>query len=288
MGRRGRLASAGFALSVVADAFAAMTSTPPGVPAAPGSDAEDLANALDVPRHGVSFLIQNDTRVLTGDALPDPLIANRTSLQPLIPVPVGSMALYVRLYLPLFYNPVPAPALGDDYAFGLGDAGFLAALVPFPEWPLLVAAGPVFLFPTATSKALSDEHFQVGPALGAFYTTPPWFVGVLSQQLWSVGGSAQQVIQNDTQYFILRTLPANWQIGMTPNIFIDWLAPEGERLTLPIGFGVWKAVRAVWPVRFGVELQYSLVKPDVVGQEWNLRVQLTPQIPYPGAGEPAP
>ncbi len=29
-----------------------------------------------------------------------------------------------------------------------------------------------------------------------------------------------------------------WQIGMTPNITVDWKARDGETLTFPIGLGV--------------------------------------------------
>ncbi len=71
---------------------------------------------------------------------------------------------------------------------------------------------------------------------------------------------------------------------MAPDIFVDWNAPEGEQVTVPIGLGLWHSRRVDgWPLRIGAEVLYSVIKPDFIGQEWTLRLQITPQIPYPKA-----
>ncbi len=144
MAGRAYLRSAGFALALSLPAMGA-------APAANGADvainaelgASGLNTTLDLPTRGVNLLFQNDTYTLSGNGLPEPLIANTFSIQPLIPLPLGSMGLYLRPFLPIRYRPIFAPNLGDEYRFGPGDSALVAALVPFPEWPILVAAGPV-------------------------------------------------------------------------------------------------------------------------------------------------
>jgi hypothetical protein len=35
------------------------------------------------------------------------------------------------------------------------------------------------------------------------------------------------------------------------------------------------------PVKFRLEPQYSIIRPDDYGTEWNIRLQITPVIPNP-------
>ncbi|HZN50155.1 MAG TPA: hypothetical protein VFD81_05955, partial [Methylomirabilota bacterium] len=35
-------------------------------------------------------------------------------------------------------------------------------------------------------------------------------------------------------------IPGGWQVGMSPNIQVNWKAEPGNKLTLPIGFGAGK------------------------------------------------
>ena len=35
------------------------------------------------------------------------------------------------------------------------------------------------------------------------------------------------------------------------------------------------------PVKFRIEAQYSVVRPDDYGTEWNIRLQIVPVIPNP-------
>jgi hypothetical protein len=69
---------------------------------------------------------------------------------------------------------------------------------------------------------------------------------------------------------------------MGPNIVYDWTAEPDDRLTLPIGLGITKTVRiGKMPVKFRFEPQYSIIRPDSVGTEWNFRIQIAPVIRSP-------
>ena len=69
---------------------------------------------------------------------------------------------------------------------------------------------------------------------------------------------------------------------MGPNIVYDWTADPDDRLTLPIGLGITKTIRiGKTPVKFRFEPQYSIIKPDSAGTEWNFRIQIAPVIQSP-------
>jgi hypothetical protein len=74
--------------------------------------------------------------------------------------------------------------------------------------------------------------------------------------------------------------PGGWQVGMSPNIQVNWKAEPGNKLTLPIGFGAGKLFRlGKLPVKLTLEVDYALVKPEDYGQRWTIRFQLIPVIP---------
>ena len=62
---------------------------------------------------------------------------------------------------------------------------------------------------------------------------------------------------------------------------INWEASGTERFTIPIGLGINKTVQfGKLPVRFGVEVYYSVWRPNnVPATEWNLRFYAIPAVP---------
>jgi hypothetical protein len=84
------------------------------------------------------------------------------------------------------------------------------------------------------------------------------------------------------EFSVLRhyLLPDSWQVGMAPNILVNWKASGDNKLTLPIGFGVGKLFKfGRQPVKLTIEVDYSLVKPEDYGQRWNIRFQIIPVLP---------
>ena len=144
--------------------------------------------------------------------------------------------------------------------------------------------GATFKFPTAEDDALGAEKWQAGPAAMLFRFTPKWTVGVLAQHWNSFAGDGDRnsTSQTDIQYVIRRSLGKGWALGMGPTISIDWEEDSDNRYTIPIGLGLTKTFRlGKVPIKARIEPQYSIVRPDDFGEEWNIRIQFAPVIQSP-------
>jgi hypothetical protein len=167
---------------------------------------------------------------------------------------------------------------------GFGDTIFATMLSPTDKlvgnW--LVAAGPTFIFPTASSSRLGQDKWQLGPA-GVFgYMAEKFLIGIFPQQWWSIGGPGKNTIsQLNMQYFASYFFGKGYSITTSPSMLVNWYAPRGQNmLTFPIGLGVSKVHKlGILPVRFAVQGQYMPVHPNAFGQKWNIQVTVAPVIP---------
>lgn len=229
---------------------------------------------------------------------------NRLSFQPVMPVPImdGEWNLVNRLVA----NHYSAPGDRDKGDFfegrtnGMGDTVFLSLAAPNRDDGFIWGVGPTVIAPTGTD-GLTQDKWQVGPAalvarLGKETGQPmnidSWNVGILAQQWWDVGGSdsvTESTNQADIQYFLNYRVSNTALIGMTPNIQIDWEKDGSDRFTVPVGLGYIDMFKVgPMPVRWGVELQYFVMKPDAnVGTanpseyipyspDWNLKFFVAP------------
>jgi hypothetical protein len=107
--------------------------------------------------------------------------------------------------------------------------------------------------------------------------------GIFPQQWWSIGGKDNRADTShaNIQYYLWRVLPNGWQVGTgAPNVLIDWKADDDDKVTLPIGLGVAKTVNLKKvPFRIQLEGSYSVVQPDKLSSEWNIRLVVTPFFP---------
>jgi len=167
---------------------------------------------------------------------------------------------------------------------GFGDTILATMLSPTAKLtgPWLLAAGPSFIFPTATNSRLGQNKWQMGPAGVLGYLGGKWIAGLFPQQWFSVGGPGSQTVsQMNIQYFFTY-LPGNgWGLGTSPNILVNWYANKGSNMiTFPIGPQVSKVIKiGPVPVKFAVQFQYMPVHPDEFGQKWNLQFAIIPVIP---------
>ncbi|MEH6633827.1 MAG: hypothetical protein V7776_23825, partial [Halopseudomonas aestusnigri] len=69
--------------------------------------------------------------------------------------------------------------------------------------------------------------------------------------------------------------------GAGPNVIMDWEQSGSDRFTVPVGLGINKTINiGKVPVRFGIELMYSVHRPDEIpGTEWDLRFYIIPAVP---------
>jgi hypothetical protein len=103
----------------------------------------------------------------------DPKIGASTVLEPVLPIPLygtgkSEWRMVTRPVIPLvFSEPVPTGFNEFDHKNGIGDIQ-LPLLLNLPEsisgnW--LIGAGPVTLFPSATTNALGENQWAMGPAV---------------------------------------------------------------------------------------------------------------------------
>lgn len=147
-------------------------------------------------------------------------------------------------------------------------------------------AGATSMFPTASEDVLGTGKYSLGPSAVAAYLGPKWMFGVFPQHWWSIGGDSNRadVSLTNIQYFLYYAPPwdpeAQWRIGMSPNISIDWKA-TGDKVTLPIGLGIGRMIEiGKLPVNVTFEVNYSIIHPDdKPGTRWDFRFYFTPVIP---------
>ena len=172
---------------------------------------------------------------------------------------------------------------------GLGDSYYVALFSP--KVPKKTASGAKLLwglgfdalFPTATEDVLGVGKWAAGPSALGVYLGPKFKGGALLQQYFSFAGSDNNddVNMTNLQYFYMWGLSDTLSIGAAPNIIINWEADGTSRFTIPVGFGINKTVQfGKIPVRLGLELYYSVWKPNLVpSTEWNLRFYAIPAAP---------
>ena len=192
-------------------------------------------------------------------------------------------------------NPSFSGVLADPYdrTTGFGDMVYVGLLAPKQSIKidatggmLIWGVGPTMMFPTASEAVLGTGKFSLGPAAVAGYLGPEWTFGLFPQHWWSVGGNPQRAAVSVTnlQYFLYYAPPwdpkAQWRIGMSPNITINWKA-RGDKVTVPVGLGIGRMFSiGLLPVRVDVEAEYAVIHPDdKAGSRWDVRLYLTPVLP---------
>jgi hypothetical protein len=276
------------------------------------AELEAMAAKFNNPVAGVTLAwFQNDTFLLQGDLVDGTKTLNSFTFEPLMSVPINKDKTWLlanRLVLPVLSVPLkkevgnlfgasPRSIIADPElrntlldpwgrTNGVGDLVFFSLLTPNKgDSGILWGVGPTFIFPSASEDVTGQGKWQAGPALMGAYLGKRWVLGLLAQQWWSFAGDDNRANTNqmDIQYFIQYKLPKMWQIGMTPNITVNWKAKHGQKLSFPIGLGVNKMtiLFGKLPVRFGIEGQYFAVRPDAASSKWNLRATMIIGLPNP-------
>lgn len=220
-----------------------------------------------------------------GHLFKDPRTQFNWNFQPVLTFDLPSdLRLIARPVIPVYNTPYAAGLHKVDEKFGLGDAEFMTMLTPATDSSgFLFGVGPTAVFPTATDKHLGSGKWQLGGAVAAVYMDAKWVIGVFPQQWWSVGGdpTRKEVSLTKAQYFLWYSPAETWQVGMAPNVIIDWTQKDAANaLTLPVGLGVAKLITlGKLPVKISAEADYSVIRPRNTGTEWTFKFTLTPILP---------
>ena len=192
--------------------------------------------------------------------------------QPLVPLKLGrDWTLLTRFIVPLVHQPWPET---ND---GLGDIAVSMFVTPTRSGNFSWGLGPGFLLPTATKETLGTERFSAGPAVAAIYSTGPWVVGVVAQNLWSFAGDNDR---QDVRVMTLRplvnyNLPLGWFLTTSPSIAANWKVDHEDCWLVPVGGGVGRVFH-VGRQRLSATVEsYYHVESPKFGQNWQMRLQLS-------------
>jgi hypothetical protein len=170
---------------------------------------------------------------------------NQVILRPIIPrLPRFSLFPFIQLIRPTFaLVTVPSAKGGTRTEFGDMQL-FDLAVLPWPgeKTNIKIGLGPMFVFPTATSRSAGQGAWQAGPALGGLYTGVPSLVmGFLLQNPISFAYTAPKRPPQNTLEFqpvaalhlwegwYLRSAEATWTYG--------WRRHSSTVLPLSLGVG---------------------------------------------------
>lgn len=211
-------------------------------------------------------------------------VQSNLQFQPLVNVKLtDNWTLFTRPVLTLFNStPYVAPAGDGKRTTTFGDMVLAFALAPRPmlNGRLMVAAGPTFIFPSATDNRVGQQTWQLGPDVGIVWLGKHFIAYAFPQQWFKIGGTGAKTNQlnmlGDFTYF----LKNGWNIGTEPNILVNWQAASGHQVTLPIGPQIGKMCKCGHtPTLIQLQFEYYPVHPSDYGPKWNIQLQITPTVP---------
>ena len=192
--------------------------------------------------------------------------------QPLVPLKLGKdWTLLTRFIVPLVHQPWPET---ND---GLGDISVNMFVTPTRTGKFSWGIGPGLLLPTATRESLGTERFSAGPAVAAIYSTGPWVLGVVAQNLWSFAGDNDR---QDVHLMTLRpllnyNLPLGWFLTTSPSIVANWKADPENCWLVPVGGGIGRVFHIAGQRLSATVESYYHVESPKFGPNWQMRLQLS-------------
>ncbi len=264
---------------------------------------EDLAKKLQNPVASlISFPLQNNFDFGIGPS--EEGWRYTLNIQPVIPISIGSdWNLIVRTIIPVIHqedvfkgpaipfeedidgvpiNVSRGPRPPGHVQDGLGDivqSFFFSPKQPVAGW--ILAAGPVFLYPSATDSLLGSEKWGAGPTGLILRQTGGWTYGILANQIWSFAGDEERRSVNATflQPFVSYTTKTKTTFGVNAENTYNW---NDDQWTVPVNFTLSQLVRiGKLPVSFAIGGRYYAEGPRGA-PEWGVRFVITPLLPAGG------
>ncbi len=196
-----------------------------------------------------------------------------TNIQPVIPVSLNQQwNLISRTILPVIYQDgLTGPGQSQ---FGLGDT--LQSIFLSPKSTasgIIWGAGPVFLVPTGTDRALGSGKWGIGPTAVVLKQIDQLTVGGLANHIWSIAGgdSRRDVSASFVQPFVSYATKSATTYTINAEISYDWLA---DAWLVPINVSIAQLTKfGSQPVQLGAGVKYYAASPDG-GPDWGLRLNL--------------
>ena len=213
----------------------------------------------------------------------DERVQSNLVFQPLISLRLTEkQGLIIRPMVPMV-NSVPHfdQSGQSERTTGFGDTVLAFALPrPLLGGRLMVAAGPTFIFPTASTDLLSQHTWQVGPDAGAVLLGKHFITYAFAQQWFKIAGDGPDTNQMSGTFNFTYLFANGWTVGTQPQLSVDWEARGGDRGTFALGPQIGKMCKCGGlPTLIQLQVQYYPIRPDVGGPKWNIQLQATPTIP---------
>lgn len=205
--------------------------------------------------------------------------ANQTLLRGLVPAEAFGLPQLVRFTLPVA---VTNPTFPSGTTTALGDLTLFDLFV-LPTKPLILAAGPLLVAPTATSRDTGAGRWQAGAAAVAV-APQKWGIAaaLVTYQHSFAGSEGRNRVQLITaQPIATYNLPSGFYLRSSGVWNFDL---ENHTTVIPVGLGLGK----VWTFGHGntinlfAEPQYSVIRSGVGVPKWQIFAGVNLQIALGG------
>jgi hypothetical protein len=263
--------------AAVAQTAAAPHTVATSATAAEVDEAADLAKKLNNPISSlISVPFQSNWDFNIGPADGTRYTLN---IQPVIPLSISKdWNLIIRTILPVISQTDVFGNSGTQSGLGnTTQSFFLSPKAPGPgdiTWGL----GPVGYYPTNTDSLLGPDKWGLGPTFVALVQPGQWTIGVLANQIWSVGGSHndQNISSMFLQPFIVYTTKSHTSFALNTESTYDW---EASQWTVPLNLMIQQVFKiGKQPMALQIGGRYYAAAPSG-GADWGLRVNFTLLFP---------
>jgi hypothetical protein len=214
---------------------------------------------------------------------------NRLIARLIVPrVPSSSLLPFVQLIRPSVSLVTVPTGKGSSTRTAFGDIQlFDLGVIPWPgrETGLLMALGPVFVFPTASHRTAGQRAWQAGPAFGAIYKGIPGLLfGALVQHPISFAYTSPDANSVSTLLFqpiLLAYLGHGFYVkSADATLSRGW--HEGAATILPVSLGLGHvSLREGWPpVNVFVTGEWTAYREHApIAPQWTVRTGVTVAFP---------
>lgn len=247
----------------------------PAPPASPSDAGADLSKQLNNPVSSlISVPFQENIDWSVG---PDEGTRSVLNIQPVVPFAISKdWNVIVRTIVPVTYQDDVVP---NSNQFGLGDVTQSFFFSPNPKpGGIIWAVGPVFVYPTATSRYLGGDKWGAGPTALLLKQTGGSTIGILGNHVWSVAGNDNRADISTTflQPFFSYTNKAHTTFGLNTESTYDW---KGKHWTVPVNLTVTQLTHmGKQPISVGGGVKYYASSPRD-GPNWGVRLLFTMLFP---------